>query len=163
MVTTQSRQKSYADLKRRHVEFVVGDHVNQCVTPRKGILVKWFGKKGKISPRYVKLFEILDRVGNVTYRVAILPSLSGVHNVFHASQLQKYVSDPSHVLSYETLGLQEELSFDEHSVKILDRKDKVLRNKTISLVKVLWRNNFVDEATLELEFDMQQQYPGLFE
>ncbi|XP_062100208.1 uncharacterized protein LOC133806088 [Humulus lupulus] len=138
MVTAQSRQKSYADLKRKHVEFEVGDHVFLRVTPRKGISVKRFGKKGKLSPRYVGPFEILDRVGNVAYRVALPPSLSGVHNVFHVSQLRKYISDPSHVLSYETLGLQEDLSFDEHPVKILDRKDKVLGNRTISLVKVLW-------------------------
>ncbi|XP_062103888.1 uncharacterized protein LOC133815008 [Humulus lupulus] len=121
MVTFQSRQKSYADLKRKHVEFEVGDHVFLPVTPRKGISVKRFGKKGKLSPRYVGPFEIFDRVGNVAYRVALPPSLSGVHNVFHVSQLQKYVYNPSHVLSYETLGLQEDLSFDESPVKILDR------------------------------------------
>ncbi|XP_062085358.1 uncharacterized protein LOC133791445 [Humulus lupulus] len=157
------RQKSYADLNRKHVEFEVGDHVFLRVTPRKGISMKRFGKRGKLSPRYVRPFEILDRVDNVAYRVAVPPSLSGVHNVFHVSQLRKYVSDPSHELSYETLGLQEDLSFDERPVKILDRKDKVLRNKTISLVKVLWRNNVVEETTWELESDMLQQYPELFE
>ncbi|XP_062103606.1 uncharacterized protein LOC133814692 [Humulus lupulus] len=163
MVTAQSRQKSYADLKRKHVEFEVGDHVFLRVTPRKGISVKRFGKRGKLSAKYAGPFEILDRVGNVAYRVALPPSLSRVHNVFHVSQLRKYVSDPSHVLSYETLGLQEDLSFNERPVKILDRKDKVLRNKTISFVKVLWRNSVVQEATWELEFDMLQQYSELFE
>ncbi|XP_062085889.1 uncharacterized protein LOC133791996 [Humulus lupulus] len=162
MVITQSRQKSYADLGRRHVEFEVGDHVFLRVTPRKGIMVSRFGTKGKLSPRYVGPFEILDRVGNVAYRVALPSSLSGVHNVFHVSQRRKYVSDLSHMLSYETLGLQEDLSFDEHSVKILDQKDKVLRKKTISLVKVMWRNNVIEEATWELESYMLQQYPKLF-
>ncbi|KAM6562545.1 hypothetical protein CsatB_022543 [Cannabis sativa] len=163
MVAAQSRQKSYADLKRRQIKYEVGDHVFLRVTPRKGIPIKRFGKRGKLSPRYVGPFEILDRVGNVAYRVALPPSLSTVHNVFHVSQLRKYVFDPSHVLSYETLGLQEDLSFEERPVKILDRKDKVLRNKTISLVKVLWRNSVVEEATWELESDMQQQHPELFE
>ncbi|XP_062075557.1 uncharacterized protein LOC133779635 [Humulus lupulus] len=136
MVTAKSREKSYADLKHRHVEFEVGDRVFLHVTPRKGISIKRFGKKGKLSPRYVGPFEILilDRVDNVAYRVVLPPSLSGVHNVFHVSQLRKYVSDPSHVLSYETLGLQEDLSFNERPMKILHQKDKILRNKTISLV-----------------------------
>ncbi|KAM6571632.1 hypothetical protein CsatA_015712 [Cannabis sativa] len=163
MITAQSRQKSYADLKRRDIEFEVGDHVFLRVTPRKGLSVKRFGKRGKLSPRYVGPFQILDRVGSVAYRIALPPSLSGVHNVFHVSQLRKYVSDPSHVLSYETLGLQEDLSYNERPVKILDQKDRILRNKTITLVKVLWRNSVVEEATWELEFDMREQYPELFE
>ncbi|KAM6563365.1 hypothetical protein CsatB_023363 [Cannabis sativa] len=163
MITAQSRQKSYADLKRRDIEFEVGDHVFLRVTPRKGLSVKRFGKRGKLSPRYVGPFQILDRVGSVAYRIALPPSLSGVHNVFHVSQLRKYVSDPSHVLSYETLGLQEDLSYNERPVKILDQKDRILRNKTITLVKVLWRNSVVEEATWELESDMREQYPELFE
>ncbi|KAM6590683.1 hypothetical protein CsatA_013288 [Cannabis sativa] len=163
MITAQSRQKSYADLKRRDIEFEVGDHVFLRVTPRKGLSVKRFGKRGKLSPRYVGPFQILDRVGSVAYRIALPPSLAGVHNVFHVSQLRKYVSDPSHVLSYETLGLQEDLSYNERPVKILDQKDKILRNKTITLVKVLWRNSVVEEATWELESDMREQYPELFE
>ncbi|KAM6600555.1 hypothetical protein CsatA_020164 [Cannabis sativa] len=163
MITAQSRQKSYADLKRRDIEFEVGDHVFLRVTPRKGLSVKRFGKRGKLSPRYVGSFQILDRVGSVAYRIALPPSLSGVHNVFHVSQLRKYVSDPSHVLSYETLGLQEDLSYNERPVKILDQKDRILRNKTIALVKVLWRNSVVEEATWELESDMREQYPELFE
>ncbi|KAM6587392.1 hypothetical protein CsatA_009997 [Cannabis sativa] len=158
-----SRQKSYADLKRRDIEFEVGDHVFLRVTPRKGLSVKRFGKRGKLSPRYVGPFQILDRVGSVAYRIALPPSLSGVHNVFHVSQLRKYVSDPSHVLSYETLGLQEDLSYNERPVKILDQKDRILRNKTITLVKVLWKNSVVEEATWELESDMREQYPELFE
>ncbi|KAM6566176.1 hypothetical protein CsatA_025304 [Cannabis sativa] len=163
IITAQSRQKSYADLKRRDIEFEVGDHVFLRVTPRKGLSVKRFGKRGKLSPRYVGPFQILDRVGSVAYRIALPPSLSGVHNVFHVSQLRKYVSDPSHVLSYETLGLQEDLSYNERPVKILDQKDRILRNKTITLVKVLWRNSVVEEATWELESDMREQYPELFE
>ncbi|KAM6580404.1 hypothetical protein CsatA_004178 [Cannabis sativa] len=128
----------------------------------KARVVKRFGKKGKLSPRFIGPFEILEKVGQVAYRLALPPSLSAVHNVFHVSMLRKYVSDPMHVLSYEALELQPDLSYDEQPVQILDKKEKVLRTKTISLVKVLWRNSKVEEATWELESDMRTQYPELF-
>ncbi|KAM6553468.1 hypothetical protein CsatB_014230 [Cannabis sativa] len=124
--------------------------------------IRRFGKKGKLSPRFIGPFEILEKVGQVAYRLALPPSLSAVHNVFHVSMLRKYVSDPMHVLSYEALELQPDLSYDEQPVQILDRKEKVLRTKTISLVKVLWRNSKVEEATWELETDMRAQHPELF-
>ena len=101
--------------------------------------VKRFGAKGKLSLRFIGPFQILDRVGAVAYRIALPPSLSGLHNVFHVSMLRKYVSDRTHVLSYEHLQLDQDLSFEEKPVQVLDRKDKVLRTKTIPLVKVLWR------------------------
>ncbi|KAM6541942.1 hypothetical protein CsatB_006389 [Cannabis sativa] len=124
--------------------------------------IRRFGKKGKLSPRFIGPFEILEKVGQVAYRLALPPSLSAVHNVFHVSMLRKYVSDPMHVLSYEVLELQPDLSYDEQPVQILDKKEKVLRTKTISLVKVLWRNSKVEEATWELESDMRAQHPELF-
>ena len=160
MLTAQSRQKSYADPKRRNVEFQVGDYVFLRVSPWKG--VRRFGKKGKLSPRYVGPFEILEKIGQVAYRLALPPALSAVHNVFHVSALRKYIPDETHVLSYENLELDSDLSFEDQPVQILDRKDKVLRNKTIPLVKVLWRNSKVEEATWELESDMISQYPELF-
>ena len=89
------------------------------------------------------------------------PSLSRVHNVFHISMLRKYVSDPTHVLSYEGLELDRDLSYEERPVQLLDKKDKVLRNKMIPLVKVLWRNSKSEEATWELEADMREKYPEL--
>ena len=103
--------------------------------------VKRFGAKGKLSPRFIGPFQILDRVGEVAYRIALPPSLSGVHNVFHVSMLRKYVSDPTHMLSYEHLQLDQDLSYEEKPVQVLDRKDKVLRTKTVPLVKMLWRNS----------------------
>ena len=103
MLASQSRQKSYADAKRRDVEFEVGDYVFLRVSPMRG--VKRFGTKGKLSPRFIGPFQILDRVGAVAYQIALPPSLSGVHNVFYVSMLCKYVSDPTHVLSYEHLQL----------------------------------------------------------
>ena len=124
--------------------------------------VRRFGVKGKLSPRFIGPFEILEKVGEVAYRLALPPALSGVHNVFHVSMLRKYVSDPSHVLSYENLELDEDLSYEEKPVQILYHKDKVLRPKTIAFVKVLWRNSKVEEATWELESDMRNKFPELF-
>ncbi|XP_060973968.1 uncharacterized protein LOC133039157 [Cannabis sativa] len=118
-------QKSYADPKRRDVTFQPGDHVFLRVSPMKGI--KRFGKKGKLSPRFIGPFEILEKIGQVAYRLALPPSLSAVHNVFHVSMLRKYVSDPMHILSYEMLELQPDLSYDEQPVQILDRKEKCLQ------------------------------------
>lgn len=86
----------------------------------------------------------------MAYRVALPPSLSLVHDVFHISMLRKYVSDPTHVLSYEGLELDQDLNYEEKPVQIMDKKDRVLRNKTIPLVKVLWRNSKSEEATWEL-------------
>ncbi|KAI3467933.1 hypothetical protein Pfo_024596, partial [Paulownia fortunei] len=121
-----------------------------------------FGKKGKLSPRYVGPFEILKRVGDKAYRVALPPSLSTVHNVFHVSMLRKYISNPSHMLSYEPLELTHDLAYEEKPVQILDQKEKELRTKNIRLVKVLWRNHSVEEATWEKEEEMQSKYPELF-
>ena len=96
--TAQSRQKSYADRRRRDLEFAVGDHVFLKVSPWKGITR--FGHKGKLSPRYIGPFEILERVGLVAYRIALPPALSKIHNVFHVSSLRKYIPDPSHILDF---------------------------------------------------------------
>ena len=160
MLASQSCQKSYLDLKRRSVEFQVGDHVFLRVSPLRG--VKRFGVRGKLSPRFVGPFEILERIGEVAYRLAMPPALSGVHGVFHVSMLRKYVSDSTHVLSYENLELDQDLSYEEKPVQVLDWKDKVLWSKTIALVKVMWRNNKVKEATWELELEMRERYPELF-
>ena len=111
MLTSQSIQKSYADPKRMNVEFQVGDYVFLRVSLWKG--VRRFGKKGKLSPRFVGPFEILERIGPVAYRLALPPALSAVHNVFHVSALRRYVFDESHVLSYEDLELEPDLSFEE--------------------------------------------------
>ncbi|XP_062114051.1 uncharacterized protein LOC133825072 [Humulus lupulus] len=99
--------------------------------------VRRFGKKEKLSPIIVGPFEILERIGQVPFRLALPPALSGVHHVFHVSMLRKYVLDSSHVLSHETLSLHEDLSYEENPIHILDKKDKVLRNKNIPLFKVL--------------------------
>ena len=118
--------------------------------------------KGKLSPRFIGPFEILEKVGEVAYKLALPPSLADVHNTFHVSMLKKYIQNPSHVLSYESLELSPELSYEEYPIEILDREEKLLRNKKIPLVKVLWRNHLVEEATWEREDMMKLQYPTLF-
>ena len=96
-----------------------------------------FGKKGKLSPRYIGPYEILEKVGNVVYKLALLPELSSVHNIFHVSMLRKYISNRSHVLSQESRTWYLDLSHVECPIQILDKRVKELRNKKISLVKIL--------------------------
>ncbi|KAA0054780.1 pol protein [Cucumis melo var. makuwa] len=154
MHTAQSRQKSYADVRRKDLEFDVGDKVFLNVAPMRGVLQ--FEKRGKLSPRFVGPFEILERIGPVAYRLALPPSFSTVHDVFHVSMLRKYVPDPSHVVDYEPLEIDENLSYTVQPVEVLAREVKMLRNREIPLVKVLWRNHRMEEATWEREDDMSR-------
>ncbi|TYK04606.1 pol protein [Cucumis melo var. makuwa] len=135
MLTAQSRQKSYAGKRRKDLEFEVGDMVFLKVAPMKGVLR--FEKKGKLSPRFVGPFEILERIGPVAYLLALSASLSVVHDVFHVSMLRKYVADPTHIVDFEPLQISENLSYGEQPVEILAREVKKLRSREISLVKVL--------------------------
>ena len=109
------------------------------VVQLKGIMR--FGKKGKLSPRYVGPFEIVQRIGKVAYKLALNPELSAVHDVFHVSMLKKYVPGPSHVLNQKLIEVHKDLTYEDKPIKILDREEKVLRNKVIPLVNVLWRNH----------------------
>ncbi|XP_073133785.1 uncharacterized protein [Henckelia pumila] len=149
MRTAQSRQKSYANHRRRDLEFSVGDHVFIRVAPLKGVMR--FGKKGKLAPRFVGPFEILDRVGTLAYRVALPPNLAGLHNVFHVSMLRKYISNHSHVHNLEPLQLSPHMTYEERPDRIMERQERRLRNKTIPMVKVKWLNHSDEEATWETE------------
>ena len=159
MKIAQSRQKSYADKRRRSLEFDEGDFVFLKVSPMKGIMR--FGKKGKLSPRYIGPYEIIERIGKVAYRLALPPELSAVHNVFHVSMLRKYIPDPSHVLKHEPIQIHEDLTYEEQPIQVLAREEKVLRNKVIPLVKILWKNHNIEEATWEREDEMRKLYPHL--
>ena len=117
LLMAQSRQKAYADHRRRELEFSVGDQVFLRVSPMKGVMR--FGKKGKLSPRYVGPYEILERIGKVAYRLALPSELGGVHPVFHVSMLRKYLPDPSHVIQPQTVELDRNLAYEETLVKIL--------------------------------------------
>ncbi|XP_035542101.1 uncharacterized protein LOC118344809 [Juglans regia] len=160
MRVAQSRQKSYADNRRHELEFEVGNRVVLRIAPMRGVMR--FGKKGKLSPRYVGPCEILDQIGPVAYRVALPLALSGVHNVFHVSMLRKYIPDPTHVIDYEPLPLQQNLTYTEEPIWIIERKEQVIRKWSIPLVKVLSNNHTISEASWELEEEMQVKYPQLF-
>nr|GEX57966.1 retrotransposable element Tf2 [Tanacetum cinerariifolium] len=152
----RSRQKSYADRHKRSLEFDPGDRVFFKVSPCSS--VRRFKIKGKLSPRFIGPFEILDRVGEVSYRSA-LPQLSHVHNVLHISLLRGYKYHPLHVVSYPLDQIREDLSLAEETEKILDRQKRVMRNKTISLIKILRKNHPEREATWETEESMRASYP----
>ncbi|XP_042441294.1 uncharacterized protein LOC122026626 [Zingiber officinale] len=106
---------------------------------------------------------ILERIGEVAYRLAMPPSLAGVHDVFHVSMLRKYVPHPTHILTDVSITLQPDVTYEEVPVRILDRKERQLRNKTIRLVKVGWEHHFDDEATWELEDEIRARYPQMFD
>ncbi|XP_074271163.1 uncharacterized protein LOC141595090 [Silene latifolia] len=162
MRAAQDRQKSYTDLRRSDIEFAVGDKVLLKVSPMRGVMR--FGKMGKLSQKFIGPYEMLDRVGEVAYRLALPPALDRVHNVFHVSQLHKYISDPSdHVLEAEMMKLDDALTYVETPKEILDRKVRKTRHDETILVKVLWSNNLVEEATWEAEENIKERYPHLFE
>ena len=160
MKTAFSRQKSYADLKRKDVLFSVGDLMFLKVSPMKGVMR--FGKKGKLAPKYIGPFEIRARVGEVAYRLVLPPELSRIHPVFHVSMLRKYIADPSHVLQPQAVELTEDLTYEEFPVVIVDRQVRQLRTKDIPMVKVLWSNHIVENCTWEIETMMRVVYPYLF-
>ena len=159
--TAQIRQKSYVDNRRRDLEFEVGDHVFLKVSPM--MYVMRFGRKGKLSSRFVGPFEILERVGTLAYKVALPPGLSKIHNVFHVSTLRKYVFDVSHVVELKPIQISKDLTYEEVPVQIMDVMDKVLRHVVIKLVKVQWNNHSIREATWELEEEMREKNPQLFQ
>ncbi|XP_028804336.1 uncharacterized protein LOC114759336 [Neltuma alba] len=134
--------------------------IKQKVTPTTGIGRSIKAKK--LSPRFLGPFEILERIGEVAYRVALPPHLSNVHDVFHVSQLKKYHPDPSHILEPEEVELDDNLTYQAKPERILDVKDKQLRNKTIRLVKVFWKGMSPGDATWETEERMRRDSPRLF-
>ncbi|WVY91911.1 hypothetical protein V8G54_037425 [Vigna mungo] len=159
MRATQSRQKSYADKRRRPLEFEEGDHVFLRVTPTTG--VGRAIKTRKLTPKFIGPYEILRRIGPVAYELALPPSLANLHNVFHVSQLRKYVPDPVHVLEVDDIQVREDLSLVVGPVRVLDVQTKRLRGKDVRTVKILW-NESTQEMTWELEEYMKKEYPQLF-
>ncbi|GKA82955.1 putative reverse transcriptase domain-containing protein [Tanacetum coccineum] len=132
----------------------------KLVSPFRG--VKRFGIKGKLSPRFIGPFEILERIGEVSYRLALPPQLSHVHDVFHVSLLRGYHYHPLHVASYPFDQIQPDMSLSEEPESILDRQERVMRNKVIPFVKILWKNHPEREATWETEESMRASYPHFF-
>ena len=141
------RQRSYADNRRRDLQFEIGDRVFLKISPWKGVLR--FGRRGKLSPRFIGPYEVMSKVGPVAYRLKLPLELSRIHDTFHVSMLRKCIPDPSHVLRELPVQLKENLTC----------KEQVLRSKVIPLVKVLWRNHEKEAATWEPKAQMRRQYP----
>ena len=131
LLAAQSRQKSYADVRRRDLEFVVGDHVLLRVSPTKGVVR--FGTTGKLSPRYIGLFVIIVRVGSLAYHLQLPESLKGVHNVFHVSMLRTYLRDPEHKIDLEPIVVEPNLTVECNPVRILDSSERVMRRELSSI------------------------------
>ncbi|KAJ9547141.1 hypothetical protein OSB04_019684 [Centaurea solstitialis] len=156
----RDRQKSYADNRRKPLEFQIGDRVLLKVSPWKGLIR--FGKKGKLSPRFVGPFEILERIGPVAYRLDLPPELSTIHDTFHVSNLKKCLSEETVVLPLEEIQIDEQLRTTEEPIEILDREIKQLRRSKIPIVKVRWNSRHGPEFTWEREAFMKNKYPHLF-
>ena len=130
------------------------------VSPTRG--VRRFGIKGKLSSRYVGPFEILERVGEVAYRLALPPRLEGIHPVFHVSQLREYIHDPRHVISHEDLVVEPDHTFAEHPIAVLERSTRRLRSKEIPMLRIQWSRRGADEATWETEDSIRRNYPEFY-
>ena len=160
LTTAYNWQKSYEDNKKLPLEFDVGYQVYLKISLIKGMMR--FGRKRKLSLRYVGPYEILQRVGEVAYELSLRVELACVHLVFHLSMLNKCLGYPTSILPVEGLGVDEDLSYEELPVHILDKQAKRLRNKEIATVKVLWRNHVIGGATWEAEADMRSRYSHIF-
>nr|GEY33525.1 putative reverse transcriptase domain-containing protein [Tanacetum cinerariifolium] len=158
--TAHDRQKSYADLKRKPMEFQVGDKVMLKVSPWKGVVR--FGKRGKLNPKYVRPFKVLKKVGAVAYKLELPQDLSRVHNTFHVSNLKKCYSDDPLVVPLEGLQLDKKLHFFEEPVEFMDREVKQLRQSRVPIVKVRWNSRQGLEFTWEREDQFKKKYPHLF-
>jgi hypothetical protein len=154
---TKSRQETYANKRRRPLEFEVGDHIYLWVSPMKA--VKRFGLKGKLAPRYIGPFPILEKCGTLAYKLKLSPSLAGVHDIFHVSQLKKCLKAPTDVVLPKVTPLEADLSYPEHPIKVLDQKDRVTRRKTTKFFKIQWSNHSEEEATWESEDFLCSQHP----
>jgi hypothetical protein len=156
----QSRQKSYADNKRRELRFQVGDYVYLKVSPMRGLC--HFKIRGKLTPRYIGPFKILEQRGEVAYQLELPPQLSDVNDVFHISQLRKCLRVPEEQMPLEELQVGEDLTYQEYPVKILDTSEKVTRNNRYQMCKVQWSNHTEEEATWKKEDQLKAEFPEIF-
>ena len=152
----QDRQKSYTDTRKKELEFEVRDMMFFKVTSWNGVIR--FQKRGKLNPRYIGPFRILERIRQVAYQLELPRDLERIHDVFHVFMLRKYTFNPSHVLEAPHVKLKKDLSFKVQPMGIIDQKLKELRNKVIPKVKVLWKGNIVKEMTWETEASMRSSY-----
>ncbi|GJU14837.1 putative reverse transcriptase domain-containing protein [Tanacetum coccineum] len=153
-------EKSYADRRHNPLEFEVGDKVMLKVSPWKGVIR--FGKRGKLNPRYIGPFKILDRVGTLAYRLELPEQLSRIHSTFHVSNLKKCFVDEPLAIPLDEIQIDDKLHFIEEPVEIMDREVKRLKQRRIPIVKIRWNSRRGPEFTWEREDQMKKKYPHLF-
>ncbi|GJX62824.1 putative reverse transcriptase domain-containing protein [Tanacetum coccineum] len=156
----RDRQKSYADVRRKPLEFQVGDKVMLKLSPWKGLI--HFGKRGKLNPRYIGPFKIITKVGTVAYRLELPEKLSRVHSTFHVSKLKKCMADEPLAIPLDEIQVDDKLNFIEEPIEIMDREVKRLKQSHIPIVKVRWNSRRGAEFTWKLEDQLQKKYPHLF-
>nr|GEU60819.1 putative reverse transcriptase domain-containing protein [Tanacetum cinerariifolium] len=156
----RDHQKSYADHRRKPLEFSVGDKVLLKVSPRKGVV--HFGKRSKLLPRYVGPYEIVERVGLVAYRLRLPQELVGVHDTFHVSNLKKCFADANLHVPLKEVKIDNKLHFVEEPIEIMDREVKKLKRRWILIAKVHWNSRRGLEISWERENEMKRKYPQLF-
>ncbi|GJS60990.1 hypothetical protein Tco_0655774 [Tanacetum coccineum] len=157
---TRDHQKSYVDKRRKPLEFSVGDYVLLKVSPWKGAVR--FGKKGKLAPRFVGPFKIVEKVGHVAYRLYFPDELNSVHDTFHVSNLKKCLAHPTLQVPLDEIRVDAKLNFVEEPVEILEREFKKLKRSRIAIVKVRWNSKRGPEFTWEREVQMKLKYLYLF-
>jgi hypothetical protein len=155
----QSRQKSYADHRRRNLSFKVGDFVYLKVSPMRGL--RRFKIRGKLAPRYIGTFKVLEQRGEVAYQLELPPQLSDVHDVFHVSQLRKCLRVSKEQIPLEELTVSEDLTYQEYPVKILDTSKKVTRNNRYKMCKVHWSNHTEEESPWEKDDQLKAEFPDI--
>nr|GFC48713.1 putative reverse transcriptase domain-containing protein [Tanacetum cinerariifolium] len=160
MQAARDRQKIYTDLKRKPMEFHVGDKVMLKVSPWKRVVC--FGKRGKLNPIYVGPFNVLERVRDVAYKLDLPEELSRVHNTFHVSNLKKCHADEPLAVPLDGLHVDDKLHFVKEPIEIMDREVKRLKRSRIPLVKVRWNSKRGPEFTWECEDQFRKKYPRLF-
>jgi hypothetical protein len=157
---TQSRQKSYTD-KRRPIEFEVGDNVYLRVSPMKG--VQRFGVKRKLAPRYVGIYQIIEKSGRLAYKLQLPLELSAIFNVFHVSQLKKYLWVPKERIETRDIKIKSDLAYEEQPMQLLDTKERVTQNWVIKFYKVVCSNLSERNVTWEREDYLREVYPAFYE
>jgi hypothetical protein len=149
ILAAQSRQKKYADKRHSPLEFEVSDHVYLRVSPMKG--VRRFNIKGKLAPCYINLYPIIDKYGPMSYQVELPARLSGVHNVFHVSQLKRCLKPLTDIVIEDTIPLEPNLTYKAYPIKVVDQQDRVTRNKMTRFYKIQWNDHPEEKATWEHE------------